>query len=218
MNKVLYITANPKTTDLSFGLTVGQAFLEAYRQESPNDEIRELDLFNSYIPEIDEDVLGAWGKLGQGISFEDLTKEEQGKVSRIDELTAEFKDFDKYVFVTPMWNLSYPPKVKAYIDTLMIAGKTFKYTENGPVGLLEGKKAVHIQARGGFYSEGPAAEMEFGDRHLKAVLSFMGITEFESIPVEGMAFTPDKAEEIKMTAIEKAKEVAKKFAKVEQLV
>ena len=51
-----------------------------------------------------------------------------------------FMNADRYVFVTPMWNFSYPPVVKAYLDNVAIAGKTFKYTENGTVGLLEGKK------------------------------------------------------------------------------
>jgi FMN-dependent NADH-azoreductase len=120
---------------------------------------------------------------------------------------------DKYVFVSPMWNLSIPPRLKAFIDTIMIAGKTFKYTENGPVGLLTGRKAVHIQARGGIYSEGPGVDMEFGDRYLRAVLAFIGITDVETIAVEGMAFMPEKAQEIQEKAIVQAKEVAKRFAK-----
>lgn len=95
----------------------------------------------------------------------------------------------------------------------MIAGKTFKYTDNGPVGLLTGRKAVHIQARGGIYSEGPGVEMEFGDRYLRAVLTFMGITDIETIAVEGMAYMPEKANEIQEKAIVHAKEVAKRFAK-----
>lgn len=78
-----------------------------------------------------------------------------------------FMHADRYVFVTPMWNFSYPSVVKAYLDNLAIAGKTFKYTENGPVGLLEGKKALHIQATGGVYSEGPYAAVDFGRNHLK---------------------------------------------------
>lgn len=78
-----------------------------------------------------------------------------------------FMHADRYVFVTPMWNFSYPSVVKAYLDNLAIADKTFKYTENGPVGLLEGKKALHIQATGGVYSEGPYAAVDFGRNHLK---------------------------------------------------
>lgn len=110
-----------------------------------------------------------------------------------------------------MWNFSFPPKLKAYIDTLCIAGKTFKYTEEGSVGLLKGKKALHIQARGGIYSEGPAKEMEFGDRYLRAVLAFVGITDVQTIAVEGMNAFPNEAESIKQQAIERAKEAAKQF-------
>jgi FMN-dependent NADH-azoreductase len=213
MAKLLYITANPKQVDSSFGLTVGKAFLEAYRENNPQDEIVELNLFQMTIPEIDGDVLSGWDKLRQGIPFESLNLVEQDKITRINELTEQFMGADKYVFVTPMWNLSFPPRLKAYIDTIMIAGKTFKYTDNGPVGLLRGRKAVHIQARGGIYSEGPGVEMEFGDRYLRAVLTFIGITDIETIAVEGMAFMPEKANEIQEMAIVHAKEVAKRFAK-----
>jgi FMN-dependent NADH-azoreductase len=213
MAKVLYITANPKPVESSFGLTVGQAFLEAYREENPHDEIVELNLFQMIIPEIDGDVLSGWDKLRQGTPFESLNLAEQDKIMRVNDLTEQFMGADKYVFVTPMWNLSFPPRLKAYIDTIMIAGKTFKYTDKGPVGLLTGRKAVHIQARGGIYSEGPGVDMEFGDRYLRAVLTFIGITDIETIAVEGMAFMPEKANEIQEKAMVRAKEVAKRFAK-----
>lgn len=101
--------------------------------------------------------------------------------------------------------------------SISVAGKTFKYTEQGPVGLLTDKKAVHIQARGGVYSEGPAQENEFGDRYLKAILAFLGVASVESVIVEGMGQFPDKAEEIKQKAIKYAKDVAKRFAKTEIL-
>jgi FMN-dependent NADH-azoreductase len=169
-------------------------------------------------PYINTDVFNGWGKLQQGKAFEELSNDEKDKVSRINELTDQFIAADKYVFVTPLWNFSFPPKVKAYIDNIAIAGKTFKYTEQGPVGLLTDKKAVHIQARGGVYSEGPAQDMEFGDRYLKAVLAFLGVPSVDSVIVEGMAQFPDKAEEIKQKAIENAKDVAKRFARTEVTV
>ncbi|MBB5354182.1 FMN-dependent NADH-azoreductase [Anoxybacillus mongoliensis] len=211
MAKVLYITANPKQEQQSFSLSVGRAFLETYKQHHPEDEIVELHVYDTDIPYIDADVFSGWGKLQQGQAFEQLSKDEQQKVARINELCEQFMEADKYVFVTPMWNFSFPPKLKAYIDTLCLAGKTFKYTEEGPVGLLKGKKAIHIQARGGIYSEGPAKEMEFGDRYLRAVLSFIGITDVETIAVEGMNAFPNEAEAIKQQAIERAKEAAKRF-------
>jgi FMN-dependent NADH-azoreductase len=101
--------------------------------------------------------------------------------------------------------------MKAYIDNLCIAGKTFRYTETGSVGLLTDKKAVHIQARGGVYSAGPAADIEMGDKYINAILGFIGITNKESVIAEGMNATPDKAEEIKAKALVKAKEAARRF-------
>lgn len=213
VSQVLFIKANPKPEDQSFSLQVAKAFLDTYRQENPNDQIIELDLYKIDLPHIDTDVFSGWGKLQQGAAFDSLIADEKAKVGRINELTDQFVGADKYVFVTPLWNFSIPPKMKAYIDTICIAGKTFNYTENGPVGLLKGKKAVHIQARGGIYSEGPAKDFEFGDRYIRSVLTFLGVSPIESVIVEGHAQMPDEAENIKAKAIERAKEVAKNFAR-----
>lgn len=110
-----------------------------------------------------------------------------------------------------MWNLSFPAIVKAYIDAVAVAGKAFKYTENGAVGLLTDKKALIIQARGGFYSEGPAAAFEMGNRYLQTILAFFGFPSVEELIIEGHNATPDKADEIKATAIEKAENLGKTF-------
>lgn len=208
---ILYITANPKSVEESFSLSVGEEFINAYRENHPDDEVIRLDLYKIDVPFIDTDVFSGWGRLQQGTSFDELSADEKQKVSTINQLTDQFIAADKYVFVTPFWNFSYPPKMKAYIDNIAIAGKTFKYTAAGPVGLLTDKKALHIQARGGVYSEGPAKEMEFGDRHLRTVLGFMGVPEIETIAVEGMAAFPDQAQEIKQKAIQRALEYAKQF-------
>ncbi|ASS74180.1 FMN-dependent NADH-azoreductase [Tumebacillus algifaecis] len=211
MATVLYITVNPKAEEESFSLSVGREFVNAYREANPNDEVIELDLYKTNIPLIDPDVFSGWGKLQSGAAFDALSSEEQAKVARLNELADQFVAADKYVFVTPMWNLSYPPLLKAYIDAFCVAGKTFRYTEQGPQGLMGGKKALHIQARGGFYSEGPAADFEFGDRYLRAILAFVGITDTTTLAIEGMAAQPDNAGRIKEDAIVKAQELAKTF-------
>jgi Acyl carrier protein phosphodiesterase len=211
MSKVLYITANPKSKEDSYSLSVGSAFIDAYKKANPNDEILTVDLYKTEVPLIDEVVFSAWGKLAQGNSFEQLTSEEQNKVAAMNNILEQFISADKYVFVTPLWNFTVPPKMKAYLDNICIAGKTFKYTENGPVGLLTDKKAVHIQARGGVYSSGPAADLEMGDRYINTILGFIGINDKESIIVEGVSAAPDKAAEIKASAVAKAEEVAKIF-------
>ncbi|MCY9599609.1 NAD(P)H-dependent oxidoreductase, partial [Paenibacillus chitinolyticus] len=82
---------------------------------------------------------------------------------------------------------------------------------NGPVGLLTGKKALHVYACGGVYSEGPGAGSDFGSPYLKTIMSFFGISSFETLYVEGMAQFPDRAEQIKQDAIKHAQEKARTF-------
>ncbi len=101
--------------------------------------MKHIDLFKEDIPVIDKDVLTGWGKLRNG---DELNQDEQQKVDRFSEILEEFLSADKYVFVSPMWNLSFPPVLKAYIDAISIAGKTFKYTAEGPQGLLTDKKSI----------------------------------------------------------------------------
>ncbi len=211
MSKVLYITANPKAADQAFSLSVGEAFINAYKEVNPQDEIINVDLYNMEVPEIDGVVFSAWGKFAQGLSFEQLTVEEQNKIAAMSAILEQFLSADKYVFVTPMWNFTVPARMKSYLDNLCVAGKTFKYTETGSEGLLTNKKAVHIQARGGMYSEGPAAAIEMGDKYINSILDFIGITDKKSIIAEGMNAMPDKAEAIKLNAVARAKEAAVEF-------
>lgn len=208
MSKLLYITAHPLDELASNSMAAGKAFIDSYKSNHQNDEVIHIDLFETDIPLIDKDVLTGWGKAANGETLEGAEKE---KVERLAEILDEFLSADKYVFVTPMWNLSFPPVLKAYIDAVSIAGKTFKYTAEGPQGLLTDKKVLHIQSRGGYYSEGPAAEMESGDRYLKTIMSFLGVPSYDNIFIEGHNAEPEKTEEIKAASIDKAKEFAKEF-------
>lgn len=211
MGKILYITANPKEIDKSYSLQVGRRFIDEYKSQNPKDEIIEIDVYNSNIPLIDKDILNAWDKLQNGKNFSELTSSEKEKVTLFNNFTEQFMSADKYVFVTPLWNFTVPPLMKAYVDTICVAGKTFKYTENGPVGLLKNKKALHIQASGGVYSKGPTVDFEYGNSYLKTVCGFLGIESFQSILVEGMAQEPQKAEVIKNQSIKEAEALAKIF-------
>lgn len=208
MAKLLYITAHPLDELASNSMAAGKAFLESYKENHSSDEVKHIDLFKEDIPMIDKDVLTGWGKLRNG---DTLTNEEQQKVDRLSAILDEFLAADKYVFVSPMWNLSFPPVLKAYIDAISIAGKTFKYTAEGPQGLLTDKKVLHIQSRGGFYSEGPAAEMESGDRYLKTIMSFLGVPSYETVIIEGHNAEPERTEEIKAASLAEAREMSKNF-------
>lgn len=213
MATVLYITAHPLDPQESFSLAVGKAFIEAYREANPTDEVVHLDLYKDNIPQFDADVLRGWGKLRSGSSFDQLSDAEKSKVARLEAIVDQFVAADKYVYVSPMWNFSIPPVLKAYTDATSIPGKTFKYTEHGPVGLLEpGKKALHIQASGSVYSEGPLASLEMGYSYLKKILQFYGIQSIEAIFVEGTSLrTLEQAPAIKEKAIAHAKEAAQRF-------
>jgi len=197
MKKVLYINGNPQSETVSFSRRVGKYYHEQMSKMDKSITIEVLNVYDEDIPFVDADVLDAWGTLRSGAGFSELSQSQQGKVGRMGEILKQFKEADEYVIVTPLWNLSIPPMLKAYIDNVMIAGETFRYTETGPVGLLDGKKATVVQASGGIYSSGPAAGMEHGASYIKTVLEFMGVTDIQTVLVEGIAI-PDKSPEEKL--------------------
>ena len=211
MANVLYITANPYDETKSYSMAVGKVFIETYKQLHPQDQIVHLNLYEADIPYLDADVFNGWEKLREGTPYEKLSGNERRKVGRLAELGGQFLLADKYVFVTPMWNFSIPAVMKTYIDAVTVSGKTFKYTKNGSVGLLKGKKALHIQSRGDIYSEGPEADSEMGHRYLEVMMKFFEVSSFEGIIIEGQRMFPEKAQEIKEKAIVQAKEAALRF-------
>jgi len=92
------------------------------------------------------------------------------------------------VIGAPMYNFSIPSQLKAWLDRVMVAGRTFKYTETGPVGLAGDKRAVIVSSRGGIYSQGsPAQVMDHQESYLKAALGFMDISDVEIVRAEGVS-------------------------------
>ncbi|MFM0315348.1 FMN-dependent NADH-azoreductase [Paraburkholderia nemoris] len=104
----------------------------------------------------------------------------------------EFLAADIVVIGSPMYNLGVPSQLKAWIDRISVAGKTFSYGEHGPVGLCGGKKLVIASSRGGVYSAGsPAAFFDHQETYLKAAFGFLGITDITFIRAEGVAMGED---------------------------
>ena len=108
-----------------------------------------------------------------------------------DELIAEIKAADTLVIGAPMYNFGIASTLKTWFDYVLRAGITFKYSESGPVGLLEGKRAIVIESRGGLYSEGPAKVMDSQEPHLRNLLGFIGITNITFVRAEKLAFGPE---------------------------
>ena len=103
----------------------------------------------------------------------------------------EFLAADTIVVGAPMYNFSLPSQLKAWIDRVAVAGKTFRYTAEGPEGLAKGKKVIIVSTRGGHYSAGPAAAMDHQESYLKVVLGFFGITDVEVVRAEGLNLSPE---------------------------
>lgn len=99
---------------------------------------------------------------------------------------SEFLAADVVVIGAPMYNFSITSTLKTWIDHVARAGVTFKYTETGPVGLIQGKKVYVFTSRGGVYSEGPAKVMDFHETYLRAVLGFIGMTDVTFVHSEGL--------------------------------
>lgn len=112
-----------------------------------------------------------------------------------DGLIAELKDSDVLVIGAPMYNFAIPTGLKAWFDHVLRAGATFRYSEAGPEGLVTGKKAIVVVSRGGLYSEGPAAAVDFQEPHLRQLLSFMGITDVTFVRAEKLGFGPEAREQ-----------------------
>lgn len=103
----------------------------------------------------------------------------------------EFLAADVIVIGAPMYNFGITSSLKAWIDRIAVAGKTFHYTANGPEGLAGGKRVIVASTRGGIYSQGPAAGMDFQEPYLRAVFGFLGITDVEFVRAEGVAMGDD---------------------------
>ena len=203
MANVLIVNAHPLTAENSQTVTVLETFIEAHQASHPEDVFTTLDLYHMDLPEIDSDLLLAWQSLQKGAVFTDLTTAQQEKVRVFNEFTDQFLASQKIVIANALWNLNIPTRLKAWFDTINVAGKTFKYTADGPIGLVTDKKALHIQSSGGTYQG-----QDFSAQYVKGILNFIGITDFDSIYIEGADYDPEKAPEI----TDKAKEMARSLA------
>ena len=142
-----------------------------------------------------------------GVTPETATPAQKLELETGEAILAEFLASDVVVLGAPMYNFGIPSQLKAWVDLICVAGKTFSYGADGPKGLCGGKKVIVVSSRGGLYGAGsPAAAMDFQENYLKTVFGFLGITDITVIRAEGVAYGPDAA----AAAIEGAKaEIAK---------
>lgn len=205
MTKLLVVRAHPLQAPVSRSMRVTDAFVAAYRRAHPDDLVEDLRLYEVAVPEIDLDLLDGWARLREGEHFGRLHPSQQAKLTIFDKLGEQFASSDIIVIANPLWNLSVPTRLKAWIDTVCVQGRTFRYTPEGRAeGLVHGKTVLHIQANGGHFGGSDP-----GSRYLKSLFTFLGVTDFRELFVEGMDHEPDRAEEIIGAAITRAEELAR---------
>ncbi len=116
-----------------------------------------------------------------------LAKADPAESADAERIMEQFLSADVIVIGAPMYNFGIPSTLKAWVDRIAVAGKTFRYTERGPEGLAKGKRAIVASGRGGVYS---GAEGDFQETYLRHLLGFIGVTEVEFVRAEGVAYSP----------------------------
>ncbi len=205
MSKLLHIVASPRG-DRSASTTVARHFVEAYQGLHPNDTVETLDVWNASLPEFDGATLGAKYAVLQG---QKPTPEQVAAWNVVTKFADQFKSADKYLFSLPMWNFGIPYKLKQYIDVLVQPGLTFSFSpDTGYKGLVTGKPAVVIYARGGAYGPGTGAEgYDQQSKYLKQILGFIGFADTKEVFVEPTAMKADAVD----TGTKQATELASTF-------
>lgn len=174
------------------------AVVAKIRARHPATEVKHRDVVNEEIRHLDGAIAAGFRPTGIG-DFDDAALKEH----RISEaLVTEFLASDILVIGAPMYNFSVSSQLKAWMDRIAQAGRTFRYTENGPVGLAGGKQVVVVSARGGFYADGPLTRMDFQESYLKAFFGFLGIADVHVIRAEGAS----KGEAVRAKGLDLARE------------
>lgn len=180
MTAILHLNTSIRSNG-SHSRTLSGEFLAKLTSANGNAVVVERDLASTPVPHLDEATMGAF------FTPADKRSAEQNQAVQLsDKLIAEVQAADVIVIGAPMYNFSVSSSFKAWIDHIARAGVTFKYTETGPVGLLQGKKVYVFTARGGVYSHGPAMSMDFHETYLRAVLGFVGLNDITFIHTEGL--------------------------------
>ena len=177
MSNVLIIESSARQQG-SFSRQLTRQFISQWQAARPADHVTVRDLALNPVPHLDANLLGGWMK-----PEAQRSADEQASLKRSDELTDEVLGADVLVLAAPMYNFAIPSTLKAWLDHVLRAGVTFKYTETGPQGLLTGKKAYVLTARGGLYAGSTSDHQE---PYLRQVLAFIGIHDVTFIHAEGL--------------------------------
>ena len=199
--KILNIITSIKG-DASFSNKLSNAVLEKLTKEYPVSEVKTFDLSKTPLPYLNEVQLSAF------YTPEEVHTTDQSKSVKLsDDAIKDLLEADIIVIGVPMYNFGIPALLKGWIDQVARAGKTFSYDENGPKGLISGKKVFLSVASGAVFSDGPYKSYDFAEPYLRVVLGFLGITDVTTFRVEGTSI-PDFADSALPNALAAVEEFA----------
>ncbi len=182
MSTVLVIDS-AATGDASVSRSLVRAAVEALKAQGATGVVyRDLDA--APVPHLTAATVA-------GIRAEAGSESEHAARALSDALIAELRAADVIVIGAPMYNFSVPTTLRAWFDHVLRAGETFRYTEQGPQGLLSGKKVIVVESRGGLYSEGAATAYDFQEPYLRHLLGFIGLTDVTFVRAEKLGFGPE---------------------------
>ncbi|WP_039865931.1 FMN-dependent NADH-azoreductase [Pedobacter sp. BAL39] len=195
MKRILHLISSIQG-ETSYSIQLGHAIVSRIQQKYPGSTVEELNLTEPDIPHLNPASLRAFFSPG-----DQLTDGEKEPLHFSDRLINQLFAADIIVIGAPLINFTIHTTLKAWIDHITRPGITFGYGENGPVGMVNGKKIYVAMSSGGVYSEGPGKENDFVAPYLKAFLGFLGMTDLTVFRAEGL-----KVPEIKAHAMKKALE------------
>lgn len=203
MATLLHIQASPRVSR-SHSAEVARAFIDAYHRAHPKDVVETLDLWAHPLQEFNNASIDAKYAIMHGHEF---TPEQAAAWARIKKEFDHFAAADKLVLSLPMWNFGIPYKLKHFIDVITQPSLAFNLTSEGRyVGLVTGKPAVVVYARGGEYAEGAPYDMQ--RPYVELWLHFIGFTDIRTLLVEPTLGAPEKIDASRSEALEKARALA----------
>ncbi|PUZ20922.1 FMN-dependent NADH-azoreductase [Chitinophaga costaii] len=178
--KILHLVTSSRGAQ-SFSKKLGVAIVEKLQAAEAGSTVQTHDLTATPFPHLEEVHINSFYT-----PLEARTPELNAAVKHSDEAIAELLAADVIVIDVPMYNFNIPSTLKAWIDHIARAGKTFRYGEGGPEGLVKGKKVYLSISTGGVYSEGPMKAYDFTEPYLRFMLGFLGMTDITVYRVEGV--------------------------------
>ena len=208
MTRVLYIEVSPRK-ERSHSIAVAEAFLEAYSAANPDHEIDKMDLWETELPELNMAMIDAKYRL---LDLGELDEREANAWRTVEANFKRLASADKIVLSTPMWNFNVPYKLKHLIDIIVQPDLAFAVVEGGYEGLVKGKPAMLIVARGAAYMPpSDFFDVDFQKRYLDFLFSFIGFEDVRSLVVEPMLTSPEEQAATRANVIEKARTAAASF-------